>query len=244
MKVLGVIPARYSSSRFPGKPLARIGGKTMIEWTYSNSFKSKAIDRLVVATDSELIEKEVLRFGGEVVMTSSQHLTGTDRIIEVAKNFKDVSFVVNIQGDEPGIEDTLISGVAEMKKSKTEWEVVTAATSFQPSEDPNDPNRVKVVFDRNNKALYFSRSLIPSNFKKNPMHYRHLGIYAYNRDYLLNIPNLKISDWEEAESLEQLRFLQNGATIGIFITSQASLAVDTPEDLDLVITDFKNKNLI
>jgi len=230
-KVVGIIPARYGSTRFPGKPLAMIGNKTMIEWTYINSRKSKILSEVIVATDDERIENEVLKFGGQVFMTDKNHESGTDRIIEVAKQV-DADIVVNIQGDEPAIESSLIDGVAELKKENPKWEMTSAAILISDKSEYQDPNRVKVVFDKNGKALYFSRSLIPSQFKKEAEVYRHLGIYAYEKDFLLGYNSLPESDWEKSESLEQLRAIQAGYNIGIFVTKQAALSVDSPQDLE------------
>lgn len=242
--VLGIIPARYASTRFPGKPLALIGDKPMIEWTYIHAKKSKLISKLVVATDNEEIHKRVEEFGGESIMTSSDHPTGTDRIIEVSTLFQDYDIVVNIQGDEPGIEPELIDGVLNLKILHRNWEMTTAAVPFLPSEDPKDPNKVKVVFDRNSKANYFSRSPIPSSFKNKAVYHRHLGIYAYEREFLLKYYSLPESDWEQTESLEQLRALQNGANLGVYLARKASLGVDSPADLEVVVADFRKRGLI
>ncbi|TGN20473.1 3-deoxy-manno-octulosonate cytidylyltransferase [Leptospira idonii] len=243
-KILGVIPARFASTRFPGKPLALIGSKPMIEWTYSHSKQAKSLDRLVVATDDSRIKEAVLSFGGEVVMTREDHETGTDRIIEVASLFPEYDVIVNIQGDEPGIESELIEGVADLKLKHPDWEMTTAAVRFSDTEDPKDPNRVKVVFDRLSRAAYFSRSPIPASFKKDAEYFRHLGIYCYERSFLLNYNSLPKSDWETVESLEQLRALQNGNTIGVFLANKANLGVDSPGDLELVTQEFKKRGLI
>lgn len=242
-KVLGVIPARFGSSRFPGKPLVNIGDFPMILWTYKNSLKSSLVDELVVATDDERILMVVLDNGGNAVMTSPDHPSGTDRIREVALRFPHFGVVVNIQGDEPGIEAELIDGVARLKIDRNDWAMTTAAAPMDPVEI-TDPNRVKVVMDSKGKALYFSRSPIPSQFKKNVPAFRHLGIYAYDRDFLLSYPDLPASPLEDSESLEQLRALEAGYSIGVHITERAALSVDTPNDLKLVIQDFQAKGLI
>ncbi|GBF51152.1 3-deoxy-manno-octulosonate cytidylyltransferase [Leptospira ryugenii] len=243
-KVLGVIPARYASTRFPAKPLAKIGNRTMIEWTYIHTKKSNLVDRVLVATDHQKIYDEVISFGGEAILTDEKHPTGTDRLIEVSEKCPDFGIIVNIQGDEPGIEANLIDGVVELKKRHQDWEMTTAAVPFSELENPEDPNRVKVVFDANGKANYFSRSPIPASFKKKAIYYRHLGIYCYQREFLLSYHNLPISDWEESESLEQLRALQAGKQIGVYLTKKANLGVDTPQDLEIVIAEFKKKGLI
>ncbi|EKT86690.1 3-deoxy-manno-octulosonate cytidylyltransferase [Leptospira santarosai] len=244
VKILGIIPARYASSRFPGKPLAKIGDKTMIEWTYRNASRSTVLSELVVATDDIRIHKVVQDFGGNSVMTKADHISGTDRIIEVANRFSEYSVIVNIQGDEPGIEPELIDGVASLKVSHPEWEMSTAAVPLFDFSHGKDPNRVKVIIDRNGKAIYFSRSLIPSQFKKNVPLYRHLGIYGYDRDFLLKYDSLPKSNLEESESLEQLRAIEAGYGIGVYLAREAGLSVDTPDDLEIVIEDFKKRKWI
>ncbi|TGL56313.1 3-deoxy-manno-octulosonate cytidylyltransferase [Leptospira ognonensis] len=243
-KVLGVIPARYASTRFPAKPLAMIGNKTMVEWTFIHSLKSKSIDHLVVATDHEEIKNTVEKFGGNVILTREDHPTGTDRLIEVCEKLLEFEIIVNIQGDEPGIEHELIDGVVALKKKHEDWEMTTAAVPFIDSEDPKDPNKVKVVFDHQYKANYFSRSPIPASFKKEAKYYRHLGIYCYEKNFLLQYHSLPQSSWEEAESLEQLRALQAGRQIGVYLANKANLGVDTPADLLVVQAEFKKLGLI
>lgn len=243
-KVLGVIPARYASTRFPAKPLAMIGNKSMVEWTYFHARKSNSIDHLVVATDNQEIKAVVEKFGGSVIMTREDHATGTDRIIEVCGQLPEFEIIVNIQGDEPGVEPALIDGVVELKKSHRNWEMTTAAVPFLSSEDPNDPNKVKVVFDNQFKANYFSRSPIPSSFKKKADYFRHLGIYCYEREFLMTYYSLAKSSWEEVESLEQLRAMQAGKKIGVFLAEKANLGVDTPEDLLIIQAEFKKLGLI
>lgn len=274
-KIIGIIPARYGSTRFPGKPLVKIGEKTMIQWTYESASQANCLTDVIVATDDDRIHQTVLDFGGKSILTRSDHPTGTDRLIEVAQKLLDTSsgfpldptrdIVVNIQGDEPGIEPELIAGVVDLKILHPEWVVTTACVPMS-YEDALDPNRVKVVFNAHGQALYFSRSLIPSAFKtealqslsnnnnsmigsignrshggKNAtsLYHRHLGIYCYNIDFLLSYNSLPSSDWEALESLEQLRVLQNGYEIGIFVTQKASLAIDRPEDVEAVVTEFR-----
>ncbi|TGK80363.1 3-deoxy-manno-octulosonate cytidylyltransferase [Leptospira montravelensis] len=243
-QILGVIPARYASTRLPGKPLALIGTKPMIQWTYHHASLSKSIHRLVVATDDKRIHDVVLGFGGESVLTSPDHPTGTDRIIEVAEKYPSFGIILNIQGDEPGMESKLIDGVLDLKTKHRNWEMTTAAVPFTSTEDPKDPNKVKVVFDKTGRANYFSRSPIPASFKGQATYHRHLGIYAYEREFLMNYNHLPTSDWETVESLEQLRALQNGSTIGVYLSDKANLGVDSPADLAVVIRDFKEKGLI
>ncbi len=221
-----------------------IGNRTMIEWTYIHSKKSRFIDDLIVATDDARIFDTVNGFGGKAIMTSPDHATGTDRLIEVANLHLGFELVLNIQGDEPGIESDLLDGVIQSKKNHPTWQMATACVPFLEIEDPKDPNRVKVVFDSNLEARYFSRSCIPYSTSLKPIYYRHLGIYLYDRDFLLKYNQLPKSDWEAAESLEQLRALQSGYKIGMFIAKQASLAVDTPGDLEIVRNFFQTQGLI
>lgn len=239
-KIIGIIPARYQSSRFPGKPLALIGNKSMIEWTYFHSMKSNVLSDLYVATDDERIHSTVIGFGGKSILTSSEHNSGTDRMIEACQKIGDADIIVNIQGDEPGISPDLISGVVNLKLQHPDWEMTTAAKELKNPLEIQDPNRVKIVFDRQQKALYFSRSIIPSNLKGNSPVFKHLGIYCYNRESLLSYNKLPYSNLEASESLEQLRGLQAGYRIGVFLyTSSLEISsVDVPEDLKNVIQEF------
>jgi 3-deoxy-manno-octulosonate cytidylyltransferase (CMP-KDO synthetase) len=202
------------------------------------------LDEVVVATDDERIFSVVKNSGGKAILTSADHPTGTDRLIEVTGKYVNAQYIVNIQGDEPGIEPSLIDGVTKLKMDHPEWEMTTAACPIDQEADKIDPNRVKVVFDKYLKALYFSRSRIPSDFKFTANTWRHLGIYAYNRDFLLQYNQLQSSDLEKSESLEQLRALENGHTIGIYKTEKAGLSIDSPEDLEPVLKQFKSLGLI
>lgn len=250
-RVIGVIPARFGSTRFPGKPLAKIGNKTMIHWTYQSSKSCNLLDQVIVATDDERIKLEVESFGGEVILTRTDHATGTDRLIEVATKLKDginpsKDIIVNIQGDEPGIESTLIEGVAHLKIAKPHWAMTTAAVPMN-EEEAKDSNRVKVVFTHEGKALYFSRAMIPFPLKANVeghQYFRHLGIYCYNIDFLLNYDRLPESRLEKMESLEQLRALEAGHDIGIFLADKATLSIDHPDDVIIVEEDFRSKGWI
>lgn len=244
-RVLGVIPARFNSERFPGKVIARIGDKPMIQWVYEAAKKSTVLDHLVIATDDERVREIAEGFGAECLMTLETHKTGTDRLVEVAEFYKDYEVIINIQGDEPGIEPDLISGVVKLKLEHPEWEVATAARPFTEDEDPLKPNRVKVVMTKSNRALYFSRSLLPfpRNKSSHPV-YVHLGIYAYQRDFLMRFTTLPASGLEDSESLEQLRVLENDFSIGVHIVSGSLPGVDTREDLDAITAIFKRKGLI
>jgi 3-deoxy-manno-octulosonate cytidylyltransferase (CMP-KDO synthetase) len=244
-KVLGVIPARYGSTRFPGKVLVKIGSKSMIQWVYEAALKCPTIDKLVVATDDERVREAVLAFGGEVIITSENHKTGTDRVKEVAELFPEYDVIINIQGDEPGIEPELITGVLKIKMDHPEWEVATAARPFQDDEDPLIPNRVKVVITRKKRAIYFSRSLIPFPRNKTQQKvYLHLGIYAYQRDFLMHFNTLPASGLEDTESLEQLRVIENDYNLGVHIVEGSLPGVDTPEDMKKITELFKQKKLI
>jgi 3-deoxy-manno-octulosonate cytidylyltransferase (CMP-KDO synthetase) len=232
MKVLGVIPARYGSTRFPGKALADINGKPMIQWCYESSLKSKLIDKLIVATDDKRIFEAVKKFGGEAVMTSNKHRSGTDRIAEAVKKYN-CDIVVNIQGDEPFIDYRTIDNAIDALKKDKNVQVSTVAKKIKDKKEINNPNNVKVVFDDKFNALYFSRSLIPydRDEKSKVIYYRHYGLYVYRRDYLLKITKLPEGKLEKTEKLEQLRVLENGGKIKIVLTNKDSVSIDTPEDL-------------
>lgn len=238
MKILGIIPARYGSTRFPGKPLAMIGEKTMIHRTCEQALKS-TLDAVVVATDDTRIFDEVLGFGGRAVMTRPDHRSGTDRCLEaldrIGENF---DAVVNIQGDEPFIDPRQIDQVAELIRQPE----VCLATLARIINDPariQDPNTVKVVFGNDGNALYFSRHAIPfvrgvepSAWMQKADYYQHIGIYAYKADALRAIAQMPAGRLEQAESLEQLRWLENGLKIKVAVTDIASsYGIDTPEDL-------------
>jgi len=243
MKFLGVIPARYGSSRFEGKPLANIHGKTMIEWVYKRALQSN-LDKIVVATDDERIEKAVKEFGGEVIMTSKTHETGTDRIAEVAKHFKDYEVIVNIQGDEPLISSNVINLLIEPFRIEKNLQMATLKYKLDSMEDVDNVNNVKVITDKNNFAIYFSRNPIP--FPRNlniENYYKHIGIYAYKRDFLIEYSLMPQTSLELSESLEQLRVLENGYKIKVIETKEKILGVDTPEDLNRVINYIKEYNI-
>ncbi len=232
-KTLGVIPARYGSTRFPGKPLALLAGKPMIEHVYEACLKSSTLDLVVVATDDPRIEAVVKDFNGNVVMTSTDHATGTDRLVEAVSHYPDYDIIVNIQGDEPGIEPELIDGVAGLLLENDTLNMSTGARPFHGDEDPADPNRVKVVCAANGNALYFSRSLIPYDRDEiHPTRFLHLGIYGFTRSFLLGYNNLPESRLEKAESLEQLRALESGYSIAVHTVKDSLPGVDTPEDLE------------
>lgn len=238
MKILGIIPARYGSTRFPGKPLAMIGGKTMIRRTYEQVLKS-SLDAAVVATDDQRIYDEVLAFGGKAVMTRADHQSGTDRCREALDLFGgSYDAVVNIQGDEPFIDPVQIDQVAALIRRDDTCLATLAKRITDPSKVDN-PNAVKVVFDKMGNALYFSRHPLPfvrgcerEHWLEKTEYYQHIGIYAYKADTLRAIAALAPSRLEQAESLEQLRWLENGLRIRVAVTeARDTIAIDTPEDL-------------
>lgn len=234
MKKLGIIPARYGSSRFEGKPLALIEGKTMIEWVYKRSLNSD-LDAVVVATDDKRIYDTVLEFGGEVIMTSSNHESGTDRIAEVANIYKEYEIVINIQGDEPLIESEMINQVIEPFLNNKEILMTTLKHKIKNREDLNNPNIVKVITDINDFAIYFSRNRIPYARDNSKIDYfRHVGIYGYTREFLIMFSNMKPSILEKMEKLEQLRVLENAYKIKVLETEFSAIGVDTQSDLDEV----------
>jgi len=237
----GIIPARYASTRFPGKPLVKIKGKTMIHRVYMQA--TKVLEHVCVATDDSRIEEEVKRFGGRVIMTSPNHQSGTDRCAEAAEIFQKLlnttfDVVINIQGDEPFIQPAQLEKLMKCF-DKHETQIATLVKPFYSNDDIFNPNHVKVVLDKDNRALYFSRATIP--FLRNKdiaawaechQYYKHIGIYAYRTNVLKEITNLQPTSLEQAESLEQLRWLENGYVIRVEKTEYESISVDTPEDLE------------
>ena len=233
-KVVAIIPARWGSTRFPGKPLHSIAGKPLIQHVWEKCLRAKSISRVIVATDDMRIAEATFQFGAEVALTSPDHQSGTDRIAEVAKKLRGVTHVLNVQGDEPLIQPKLISRLARAMVRDRSIEMITAAGEFGPDEAPDNPNVVKVVLDGNSDALYFSRCPIPFCRDGNPPapRYRHQGIYGYSRRLLLQFVRWKPTLLERAEQLEQLRALEHGVKIRVMITEHSSLGVDTPEDAD------------
>ena len=230
-KSVGIIPARWSSARFPGKPLHLIAGKPLLRHVWERCRNAKKIDALIIATDDMRIADAAFDWGAEVAMTSPKHRSGTDRIAEVARHAKDFEFVINIQGDEPLIDPRLIDNLVEKLRSDRKIGIVTAAHPFQNPAEAESPHQNKVVVDRNNCALYFSRSVIPYPAKSSGFRYlRHQGIYGFRRDALLQFVKWKPSPLERAESLEQLRALENGVKVHVLVTRHGSPGVDTPAD--------------
>jgi 3-deoxy-manno-octulosonate cytidylyltransferase (CMP-KDO synthetase) len=235
MRIVGVIPARYKSSRLEGKPLADILGKPMVQHVYERAKRAPCLDEVVVATDDERIRSAVESFGGKVAMTSADHRSGTDRVAEAIRNM-DADVIVNIQGDEPMLDPAMLAEVVEPYWSATGASIVTLKKRVDHEADFADPGVVKVVTDPAGFALYFSRSLIPYPRQRTPQFavFEHLGLYAYTRDALMRLAELPPSTLEEIESLEQLRALENGIRILVVETASRHdmLSVDTQADLE------------
>lgn len=246
MRIIGIIPARYASTRFPGKPLIDLGGKSMIQRVYEQASKCKALKEVWVATDDQHIFDAVFDFGGRVVMTNANHRNGTERCFEASQRIpKKADYIINIQGDEPFIDPTQIDALAKLLDGKTEL-----GTLIKAIEDPtllDNPNVMKVVFNQAMEALYFSRNCIPyirgtqkDEWIKAHQYYKHIGIYAYRQDILERIVSLPESTLEKAESLEQLRWLEHGFTIKLAKTDIETFGIDVPEDLEKAKQYLKN----
>jgi 3-deoxy-manno-octulosonate cytidylyltransferase (CMP-KDO synthetase) len=224
-KAVGVIPARWASTRFPGKPLHLIAGKPLLQRVWERCRRAKSLDAVIIATDDKRIAKAASEWGAKVAMTLSRHQSGTDRVAEVVKRKRDVGFVVNIQGDEPLIDPRLIDKLVAKLRSNRKIDIVTAGHPFSDPADMQSPHQVKVVVDRFGRAIDFSRKPIAA-----AKVLRHQGIYAFRRSALLKFVGLKPSRRERAESLEQLRALENGVTVHVLVTNHGSPGVDTPQD--------------
>lgn len=235
MRVVGIIPARYASTRLPGKALVDICGQTMIRRVYHRASQASCLQQLIVATDDERILREVHGFGGCAVMTSPNHRTGTDRLAEAAANL-DADIIVNIQGDEPLLNPRCVDQVVKPLLADPSIPMATLRTPFKTPDEAADPNCVKVVVDNQDFALYFSRYPIP--YARSPElaapHYLHIGLYAYRRDFLMTYTSLPSTPLEQSEALEQLRALEHGYKIKVPLTEWESISVDTPEDLERV----------
>ncbi len=239
MKIIGIIPARYASTRFPGKPLADIGGQSMIERVYKQVKKSRALSKVVVATDHELIYNHVKKFGGDACMTSTNHPSGTDRCYEALMlGNENYDYAINIQGDEPFIQADQIDLLAANLDGQTQ--LATLIKKVDTYEQLNSNSEVKVTFNTANEALYFSRAIIPyvqkvdvTQWLSHYEFYKHVGMYAYRTDVLREITMLKLSSLEQAESLEQLRWLEHGYKIKVAKTTVETMCVDTPEELEI-----------
>jgi len=248
-KVIAVIPARWSSTRFPGKPLATICGKPMIQWVVEQAVQARSVSDVIVATDDDRIVEAVHKFGGSAVMTASDHLSGTDRVAEVAES-RDCDIVVNVQGDEPLIPPENIDLIVAPLVSDITVKVSTLRMRIDSVEDIANPDICKVVVDHRGNALYFSRAPVPfdrdgwtRDLKEGEgvwphdmkvYAYKHIGLYAYRKSFLMEFPRLEASQLEEIEKLEQLRILENGISIRVVETEKDSIGVDREEDLLLV----------
>lgn len=239
MKVVAIIPARYASTRLPGKPLARILDKPMIEWVYRSVRKSRLVERVIVATDDQRVFDAVKGFGGEVGMTPEDIQTGSDRIAYVANQLPAAEIIVNVQGDEPFISGSIIDDAVMPLIVDPKLQVSTLVKKISAREDLENPSVVKVVFDKFSNAIYFSRSPIPylrdaAEMQKelvNGLFYKHIGLYVYRKEFLLYYTKLPQSVLENAEKLEQLRILENGYDIRVVETETENISVDTPDDL-------------
>ena len=252
--ILGVIPARWASSRFPGKPLADINGKPMVQWVSEQVQKARLITEVIVATDDKRIYDVVFEFGGKAIMTSPKHQSGTDRVAEVAKNIE-CDIVVNVQGDEPLIPSENIDLVIKPLLNSEDLAVTTLMTDIRTRSEMLNPNICKVVVDNNGRALYFTRAPIPYNrddecvdnllansdvdTSREVLGYKHIGIYAYRKSFLMKFSNMQTSRLENKEKLEQLRILENSYSIQVVETEKKSIGVDHPIDLEKII---KNMN--
>ena len=234
--VVAVLPARWASSRFPGKPLQLIAGRPLIQHVWERCRRAKKLSAVIIATDDMRIAEAAFAFGAEVALTRASHQSGTDRVAEVAKKLHGVSHVINVQGDEPLISPRLIDQLAMALLAEPKLGMITAASRFAPDEDVTNPNVVKVVMDQDSNALYFSRAPIPHSRDGISLvpHYRHQGIYGYSLPLLLKFVKWKPTRLEQTEQLEQLRALEHGVKIRVAVTSKISTGVDRPEDVALV----------
>ncbi len=230
-KAAGIIPARWGSTRFPGKPLYLIAGKPLLRYVWERCRRAEKLDSVIIATDDLRIANAAFDWGAEVALTASRHQSGTDRVAEVAKKGKEFAYIINIQGDEPLVDPCLIDKLIEKLRSDRKIEIVTAAHAFQNAAEASSPHQVKVVVDLMGRALYFSRTAIPYPHNVSQIKYlRHQGIYGFRRETLLQFVKWKPTLLERAESLEQLRALENGVSVHVLVTKDGSPGVDTPED--------------
>src|SRR6266540_2775738 len=230
-KAVGIIPARWGSTRFPGKPLHPITGKPLLKHVWERCLRAKSLDLVVIATDDMRIASTAFDWGADVALTSPKHRSGTNRVAEVARKTKQFAYVINVQGDEPLIDPRLIDKVVEKLQSDRKVGIVTAAHPFKDPADAFSPHQVKVVLDLRGNALYFSRAAIPAaRTDGRSLFLRHQGIYGFRRETLLQFVRWKPSPLERAESLEQLRALENGVRVHVLVTAAGSPGIDTPED--------------
>ena len=238
-RILGVIPARFASSRFPGKSLAVIAGKPMLQHVYERASQARYLSKLVIATDDERIHKAARAFGAKVLMTSAEHPSGTDRAAEIAASEENAGVIVNIQGDEPLIDPAAIDAAVLALLDDPNLPMATLKKCIEDPSEINNPNVVKVVTDLAGDAIYFSRCPIPYVRAEGIAHFKHIGLYVYRRELLLAYSGLPVGPLERVECLEQLRALENGYRIRVVETEYESLGVDTPEDLERVAALFE-----
>jgi 3-deoxy-manno-octulosonate cytidylyltransferase (CMP-KDO synthetase) len=230
-KTVGIIPARWNSTRFPGKPMYLIDGKPLLRHVWERCLKARHLDFVIIATDDMRVAVAAFDWGAEVALTSPRHSSGTDRVAEVAKRARQFAYVINIQGDEPLVEPRLINKLVEKLRSDRKIDMVTAAHPFASPAEASSPHQVKVVVDCNGCALYFSRARVPYTTNKHPpLFLRHQGIYGFRRNALLQFVKWKTTPLERTESLEQLRALENGVKVHVLVTAQGSPGIDTPQD--------------
>ena len=235
-----IIPARWGSIRFPGKPLYQIEGKPLLRHVWERCQRARKIDHTIIATDDMRVAEAAFAWGAEVALTSPKHQSGTDRIAEVAARAKEFSFIINVQGDEPLVDPRLIDRLVETLQKNRRCNIVTAAHPFENPRDALSPHQVKVVIDRTGNALYFSRAPIPSTKGSSPsLFLRHQGIYGFRREILLQFVKWKPTPLEQAESLEQLRALENGVRVHVLVTKHGSPGVDTPADAEAVAASLR-----
>lgn len=243
MKFVCIIPSRYASTRLPGKPLCDIAGKPMVQRVYEQARKAEKLESVVVAVDNPRVYDTVVSFGGQAIMTREDHANGTDRLAEAVEHFPDADVIINVQGDEPLIAPDVIDALCRVFEEDSTLQMATVAAPLA-KEEYDEPSAVKVVMNRNNEAMYFSRSLIP--YPRNAYEgimkpYKHIGIYAYKRDFLLKYAAMEQTPAEQVESLEQLRVLENGYKIKVITTNHQFIGIDTPEDLEHIREYFANK---
>lgn len=246
MKTIGIIPARYDSSRFPGKPLIDIGGISMIQRVYNQAKHASSLDEVIVATDDQRIFDHVKNFAGNVIMTKKDHQSGTDRCAEVIENIQGFDVAINIQGDEPFIDPLQINLLRSCFDNKS-TQIATLIRKVETFEELFNENKPKVVVSKNGEAIYFSRQAVPflrgtkkEDWLKQRPYYNHIGIYGYSVPILKELAALPYSDLEAMEALEQLRWLDNGYKIHTAISSHSNEAIDTPEDLKLLVAKYFN----
>ena len=234
MKTIALIPARYAATRFPAKLMQLLGDKTVIRHTYENTVATLLFDEVIVVTDSEIIFNEIVHHGGYAIMSRMEHESGSDRIAEAVTDI-DVDIIVNVQGDEPFVKKEILQNLLKAFGDDPGEKVEVASLMYPISSEEaiSNPNHVKVVVDKNNNAMYFSRSVIPYHRDQtiNGIYFKHIGIYAFRKETLMNFTHWKSTPLEQLEKLEQLRYLENGIKIKMVITSESPLSIDTPEDL-------------